>query len=378
MEKVGIGFIGCGNISEAYLKAAARFPLLDIRGVADLKPEAAQARAAQFALKARSVDELLRDPTIEIIVNLTIPSAHVEVGLMALQAGKHVHSEKPLALTTAQGRQLMEAAQKRGLRVGCAPDTFLGGSHQTCRQLIDEGAIGQPVAGTAFFMCPGHERWHPNPAFYYAQGGGPMLDMGPYYITALVNLIGPVARVSGSTSRVRSERIITSDPLKGTKISVEVATHVVGTMEFVCGAIVSIATSFDVPRHRHVPIELYGTEASMIVPDPNYFGGTIQIAQAGQDWVDRPSGHAYGDGNYRSIGVADMAHAIRTNRPHRASGELALHVLEVMEAFETSSRLGRHVTIETRPERPAMLPTAFSAGALEGTPLLNNGGTHDA
>jgi predicted dehydrogenase len=365
MDKVGIGFIGCGNISEAYLKAAAKFPLLDIRGVADLKPEAAQARAAQFGLKARSIDELLRDPTIEIVVNLTIPAAHVEVGLMALQAGKHVHSEKPLALTTSQARSLLEAAEKRGLRVGCAPDTFLGGSHQTCRKLIDEGAIGQPVAGTAFFMCPGHERWHPNPGFYYAQGGGPMLDMGPYYITALVNLIGPVARVSGSTSRVRSERVISSEPLKGTKIDVEVATHIAGTMEFVSGAIVSIATSFDVPKHRHTPIELYGTEASLIVPDPNYFGGSIQIALPGQDWVDRPSGHAYGDGNYRSIGVADMAHAIRTHRPHRASGELALHVLEVMEAFETSSRLGRHVSIETRPERPQMLPTAFSVGALD-------------
>ena len=364
MDKVGIGFIGCGNISEAYLKAATKFPILDIRGVADMKPEAAQARASQFGLKAVSVDSLLRDPAIEIIVNLTIPAAHVEVGLMAIAAGKHVHSEKPLGLTTSHARTLLEAADKRGLRVGCAPDTFLGGAHQTCRKLVDEGAIGRPVAGTATFMCPGHERWHPNPAFYYAAGGGPMLDMGPYYITALVNLIGPVARVSGSTSRVRSERLITSEPLKGTKIDVEVATHVAGTMEFASGAIVSIATSFDVPKHRHVPIELYGTEASMIVPDPNHFGGTIQLAQAGQDWADQPIGQAYGDGNYRSIGVADMAHAIRADRPHRASGELALHVLEVMEAFETSSRLGRHVSIATRPERPQIVPTVFSAGAL--------------
>ena len=364
MDKVGIGFVGCGNISEAYLKAATKFPILDIRGVADMKPEAAQARASQFGLKAVSVDSLLRDPAIEIIVNLTIPAAHVEVGLMAIAAGKHVHSEKPLGLTTSHARTLLEAADKRGLRVGCAPDTFLGGAHQTCRKLVDEGAIGRPVAGTATFMCPGHERWHPNPAFYYAAGGGPMLDMGPYYITALVNLIGPVARVSGSTSRVRSERLITSEPLKGTKIDVEVATHVAGTMEFASGAIVSIATSFDVPKHRHVPIELYGTEASMIVPDPNHFGGTIQLAQAGQDWADQPIGQAYGDGNYRSIGVADMAHAIRADRPHRASGELALHVLEVMEAFETSSRLGRHVSIATRPERPQIVPTVFSAGAL--------------
>lgn len=365
MNKVGIGIIGCGNISEAYLKAATGFPILDIRGVADLKPEAARARAAQFGLKACSVDELMRDPEIEIIVNLTIPAAHVEVGLMALRSGKHVHSEKPLALTTVQALTLLEAADQRGLRVGCAPDTFLGGSHQTCRKLVDEGVIGRPVAGSAFFMCPGHERWHPNPAFYYAEGGGPMLDMGPYYITALVNLIGPVARVSGAATRSRSERLITSEPLNGTPIAVEVATHVAGTLEFASGAVVSIVMSFDVPRHRHSPIELYGTEASMIVPDPNRFGGTIEVAGAGQDWIERPTEHAYADGNFRSIGVADMAHAIRANRPHRASGQLALHVLEVMEAFQTSSDRGRHVTIKTRPERPRMLPTALTAGALD-------------
>jgi predicted dehydrogenase len=206
-----------------------------------------------------SVDKMLADPSIQIVVNLTTPAAHVEVGLRALAAGKHVHSEKPLGLTTAEARPLLQMAEERGLRVGCAPDTFLGGSHQTCRKLIDEGAIGNTLAGSAFFMCPGHERWHPNPAFYYAKGGGPMLDMGPYYITALVNLIGPVARVAGITSRTRSEREITSEPLKGTMIPVEVATHVAGTLEFVSGAVVSIAMSFDVPRHRHRPIELYGT-----------------------------------------------------------------------------------------------------------------------
>ena len=268
MERLGIGIIGCGNISEAYLKAASYFPILDIKGIADIRHEAAEARAAQFGLRAMSVDELLADPSIEIIVNLTIPAAHVEVGLKALAAGKHVHSEKPLGLTTAEARPLLQMAKERGLRVGCAPDTFLGGSHQTCRKLIDEGAIGRPLAGSAFFMCPGHERWHPNPAFYYAKGGGPMLDMGPYYITALVNLIGPVARVAGITSRARSEREITSEPLKGTMIPVEVATHVAGTLEFVSGAVVSIAMSFDVPRHRHRPIELYGTDGSLSVPDP--------------------------------------------------------------------------------------------------------------
>jgi predicted dehydrogenase len=365
VDRVGIGIVGCGNISEAYLKAASSFPILDIRGVADIRREAAEARARQFGLQARSVDELLQDPSVEIIVNLTIPVAHVEVGLKALEAGKHVHSEKPLGTSAAEARTLLDEAGKRGLRIGCAPDTFLGGSHQTCRKLVDEGVIGRPVAGSAFFMCPGHERWHPSPAFYYAEGGGPMFDMGPYYITALVNLIGPVARVSGVATRARSERVITSEPLRGTSIQVKVATHVAGTLEFVSGATVSIAMSFDVPKHRHGPIELYGTEASLIVPDPNRFGGTIDIARAGQDWSELPTEHPYADGNYRIIGAADLAHAVRDGRPHRASGELALHVLEVMEAFLISSDRGVHVTIETRPERPAMLPIGLRPGSLD-------------
>ncbi len=364
MERLGIGIIGCGNISEAYLKAASYFPILDIKGIADIRPEAAEARAAQFGLRAMSVDEMLADPSIQIVVNLTIPAAHVEVGLRALAAGKHVHSEKPLGLTTAEARPLLHMAQERGLRVGCAPDTFLGGSHQTCRKLIDEGAIGRPLAGSAYFMCPGHERWHPNPAFYYAKGGGPMLDMGPYYITALVNLIGPVARVAGITSRARSEREITSEPLKGTMIPVEVATHVAGTLEFVSGAVVSIAMSFDVPRHRHRPIELYGTAGSLSVPDPNRFFGAIELATAAKDWTEQPTEHPYASGNYRIIGVADMAHAIQSGRSHRASGELAFHALEVMEAFQVSSDRGSHVTIESRPERPAMLPTTLQFGSL--------------
>jgi predicted dehydrogenase len=365
MERLGIGIIGCGNISEAYLKAASYFPILDIRGIADIRREAAEARASQFGLRAMSVDEMLADPSIQIVVNLTIPAAHVEVGLRALAAGKHVHSEKPLGLTTAEARPLLHMAKQRGLRVGCAPDTFLGGSHQTCRKLIDEGVIGRPLAGSAYFMCPGHERWHPNPAFYYAKGGGPMLDMGPYYITALVNLIGPVARVAGITSRARAEREITSEPLKGTMIPVEVATHVAGTLEFVSGAVVSIAMSFDVPRHRHRPIELYGTAGSLSVPDPNRFFGAIELATPAKDWTEQPTEHPHASGNYRIIGVADMAHAIRSGRPHRASGELAFHALEVMEAFQVSSERGTHVTIESRPERPAMLPTTLQFGLLD-------------
>ncbi len=356
VDRVGIGFIGCGNISAAYLKAARGFPMLDVRGVADLNKAAAEARAAEFGLKAMSVEELLADPSVEIVVNLTIPKAHVEVGVRAVAAGKHVHSEKPLGIATAEAKQLVEAAKAKGVRLGAAPDTFFGGAQQTSRKLVDEGAIGTPLGGTAFFMCPGHERWHPNPAFYYLDGGGPMLDMGPYYVTSLVNLLGPVESVAGVATKLRDERLVTSKPLQGTKIPVEVATPVTGTMKFVSGAVVSIAMSFDVPRHKHSPIELYGSDASLLVPDPNHFGGEIMLATASEDWKPVPTEHAYADGNYRVIGVADMADAIRNRRPHRASGELAYHVLEVMEAFQRSSDSGRHVTIESRPERPAPLP----------------------
>ena len=243
MTRVGIGIIGCGNISAAYLKAAKAFPILDVKAVADLDPSAAEARGAEFGIPARSVEALLADPSIEIVVNLTVTLAHVAVGLQAIAAGKHVHSEKPLGISTAEARPLLEAGEKAGLRVGAAPDTFLGGAHQTCRKLVDDGAIGRPLAGTAFFMCPGHERWHPNPGFYYLRGGGPMLDMGPYYITALVNLLGPVSRVAGITGRARPERLITSEPLKGTTVPVEVATHAAGTLEFVSGASTSRATA---------------------------------------------------------------------------------------------------------------------------------------
>ena len=365
MDRVGIGIIGCGNISAAYLKAAQVFPVLDSRALADVNPAAAEARGKEFDIPAKGVDDLLIDRKIEIVVNLTVPKAHVEVGLAAIAAGKHVHSEKPLGVSVAEAKRLVEAAAAKGVRLGAAPDTFLGGAHQTCRKLIDEGAIGAPLAGTAVFMCPGHERWHPSPAFYYLPGGGPMLDMGPYYITALVNLLGPVKRVAGITSRARAERLVTSEPLKGTRIPVEVATHAAGTLEFASGAVISMVMSFDVARHRHQPIELYGAAGALSVPDPNHFGGDIEIATATEDWRKVPTEHAYADGNYRIIGAADMAQAIRSGRAHRASGDLAFHVLEVMEAVQRSADEGRHITIDTQPARPAMLPTKLAAGELD-------------
>ena len=365
MKRVSVGVIGCGNISAAYLKAAKTFPILDIAALSDADPDAARARSTEFGIPARPVEDVLADPAIEVILNLTVPRAHVEIGLRAIAAGKHVHSEKPLGVTVAEAKTLVEAAKASGLRVGSAPDTFLGGAHQTARQCVDEGLIGRPVGGAAFFMCPGHERWHPNPGFYYLAGGGPMLDMGPYYVTDLVNLLGPVASVVGVATRTRSERLVTSQPLAGTRIPVEVATHVVGVLTFVSGAAVSMTMSFDVPRHRHFPIELYGEAGSLIVPDPNFFGGKIEIATASEDWREVPAGHAYADGNYRILGLADMAQAIRTGRPHRASGDLAFHVLEVMEAFRRSSESGAAVEIVSRPERPAPMPTSLRTGALD-------------
>jgi predicted dehydrogenase len=365
MQPVGIGVIGCGNIAAAYLTAARKFPILNLVALSDANPAAAEACAAEFGVPARAVEALLADPAVEIVLNLTVPNAHVEVGLKAIAAGKHVHSEKPLGVATAEARRLIEAARAKGLRLGCAPDTFLGGAHQTARRAVDEGLIGRPIGGAAFFMCPGHERWHPNPGFYYLAGGGPMLDMGPYYVTDLVNLLGAVESVSGVATRTRSERTVTSEPLAGARIPVEVATHVNGILRFVSGAVVTMSMSFDVARHRHGPIELYGEAGSLIVPDPNHFGGKVEFATAGEDWREVPTRGAYADGNYRILGLADMAQAIRAGRPHRASGELAFHVLEVMEAFQTSSDTGQAVAISTRPERPAPLPPTLSVGELD-------------
>ncbi|RYE46686.1 MAG: Gfo/Idh/MocA family oxidoreductase [Hyphomicrobiales bacterium] len=361
-RRVGVGIIGCGNISSQYLKAMRDFPVLEVIAIADMKPEVADKKAAEFGLTAVSVEALLADPRVEIIVNLTIPRAHVEVGLRAIAAGKHVYGEKPLGITYAEGKTLAAAASKAGLRVGSAPDTFLGGAHQEARALLDSGAVGDIVGGTAFFACPGHERWHPDPAFYYDVGGGPVLDMGPYYITDLINLLGPVKSVQAMSATPQKERPIYSEPKKGQLMPVKVSTHVAGLLQFHSGAIIQVTLSFDVPGHAHLPFELYGTKQSVLVPDPNMFGGEVKTRAAGEtDWTVVPYALPYADANYRSLGVADMAHAILEGRPHRASGDLALHVLEVMEAFETASRERRAVEITTPVERPAPLKESVIA-----------------
>ena len=309
--------------------------------------------------------ELLADPEIEIVINLTIPKAHAEVALAALQAGKSVHNEKPLAIERAQAHQLLALAREEGLRVGCAPDTFLGGGIQTCRKLIDDGWIGEPIAATAFMTCHGHESWHPDPEFYYKVGGGPMFDMGPYYLTALVNLIGPVRRVTGSARITFPERLVTSQPKHGTRIEVDVPTHVAGVLDFANGAVGTIITSFDI-WSAHLPrIEIYGTEGSLSVPDPNGFGGPVLVKRAGaSEWSDVPLTHGYAV-NSRGIGVADMAYALRSGRPHRANGELAYHVLDIMHAFHDASREGKHIELASTCDRPAPLPMGLLPGTLD-------------
>ena len=367
MEKTKVGIIGCGNISGIYLKNCQQtFEILEIAACADLIPERAQAQAEAYGVaRACSVAELLADPKIEIVINLTTPQSHFSVAMQAVQAGKSVHNEKPLALTRDEGQRLLKAAAGRGVRVGGAPDTFLGGGHQTCRKLIDDGWIGEPIGMTAFMLCHGHESWHPSPAFYYQIGGGPMFDMGPYYLTALVNMMGPIHRVSGEAAVTFPQRTITSKPLYGTVVDVETPTHIASTLQFESGAVGTIITSFDVWSSQLPPIEIYGTEGSLAVPDPNGFGGPVRVRRAGDaEWREVPLSHGYAE-NSRGVGVADMAYALRSGRPHRASGSLAYHVLDVMHATLDSPREGRHIEVESTCERPAALPMGLRHGLLD-------------
>lgn len=354
-----IGLIGCGNISRAYFEGARHAANLEIKACADLRVEAARESAETYGVSAVSVAQLLADPEIELVVNLTLPRSHVPVGLQILDAGKNVYSEKPLALSLDEGQKLVDAAQAQGLRVGSAPDTFLFKGSQTARKLVDDGWIGRPVSGTAFMNCHGHESWHPNPGFYYEPGGGPLLDMGPYYITALVNLLGPVRSVMARCGRAYEERRATSAEANGTRLPVAVDTHCAGILEFESGAIVSMITSFDVWRGNLPKLTLHGTEGSLDVGDPNHFNTPPKLFRP-EDTVEREIPFTHAD-NQRMIGVVDMVDAIRQERPHRASGELALYVLEVMLAFDASSKSGNAVPITRQIGRPEALRTGLPA-----------------
>lgn len=367
MNKVKVGIVGCGNISGIYLKNLSQtFDVTEIAAVADMIPERAQAKAEEYNIpKACTVEELLADEEIKIVVNLTIPKAHAEVCLAALNAGKSVYVEKPLAITREDGQKILAKAKEKGLLVGCAPDTFLGGGLQTCRKLIDDGWIGTPVAATAFMMCHGHESWHPDPEFYYKVGGGPMFDMGPYYLTALVSLMGPVSRVTGSARITFPERTITSAPKYGTIIDVDVPTHIAGVMDFHTGAIGTIITSFDVWAAQLPRIEIYGSQGTLSVPDPNTFGGPVLVRRQGcNEWKEIPFTHGYTE-NSRGIAVADMAYSLLSGRKNRANGELAYHVLDIMHGFHDSSKEGRHYELGSNCERPAALPLGLSPRELD-------------
>jgi len=364
-RKVNVGVIGCGKISDAYFKGLRRYDLLEIVACSDLDLARARAKAAEHGIpRACSTAELLADPSIEIAVNLTIPQVHVAVNESALRAGKHVYVEKPFALDSSEGARVLALAASRNLRVACAPDTFLGGGIQTCRKLIDDGVIGRPVAALAFFMGHGHESWHPAPEFYYQKGGGPMFDMGPYYLTALVNFFGPVARVCGSSAITFPERTITTPERHGQKIHVETPTHLTGAIDFAAGGTATIAMSFDVWNYPLPPIVIFGTESTLEVPDPNTFNGTVRVrSKDGKSYESIALTHS--DDRSRGTGVADLAYAIRGGRPHRATGQLANHVVEVMEAFEKSSVTGRHIAIASTCERPAILPIGLGPNVLD-------------
>ena len=366
-----VGIIGCGNISAAYMGLALLFRGFKLYACADMVPESASARASEFSLKALSVEDLLADDEIDIVVNLTVPNAHFAISRQILEAGRHLYSEKPFALSLAEGRELGRIANERGLRIGSAPDTFLGGAHQLVRNLLDGDAVGGIKSGTCFVQSPGMEMWHPNPDFFFKPGGGPILDLGPYYISNLVQLLGPVKRVAAMSTSAAEYRTITSKPRYGERIKVETPTTVHAIIEFRSGAQVVYCASWDVWKHGHSSMELYGSDGTLYVPDPNFFGGEVRISErsaftnVAQSW-DHPFSRAkHGtNANYRGAGLADMAAAILDGRPHRCSHAFALHAVDVMTSILASGETGQFVDIVTECERPAPL------GPLEAEALL--------
>jgi predicted dehydrogenase len=375
--KTKIGIIGCGNISSVYVQNAYRLPTLELVALADLDPARPSGKIEEIKEKWRewglllepvlpracSVSELLADPAIELVVNLTVPKAHAGVAIQCLAAGKHAYHEKPFGLTREEGKRVLEAAERNGRVVGCAPDTFLGAGIQTARKIIDDGVIGEPVACSAFMTCPGHEWWHPDPEFYYEKGGGPMFDMGPYYLTALVNLIGPVARVSGFARKSYATRTISSEKKRGKVIEVETPTHFATSLEFRNGALGTMIMSFDVFGANLPRIEVYGSKGSVSVPDPNRFEGEVRVKIGRGEWEMVPLTHG-NRGNWRGIGVAEMGAAVGRGRVPRASGAVGYHVLDVMEGAVEAAELGRAVEIRSTVERPAAMPPGLDDGVI--------------
>lgn len=385
-----IGVIGCGMVSHAYLGTIVRAPNLRLKALASRTMVSAQRQAALYGGAATSVDALLADPDITIVVNLAPPATHHAIGRRVLEAGKHLYSEKPLAIRLDDANDLLALAEGRGLAIGCAPDTFLGEGHQTTRRLVDAGAIGTVTGGAIAFGTAGMESWHPNPAFFYAVGGGPLLDVGPYYVTQLVNLLGPVAEVVALGTRPHETRAITAPGRTGEKIAVAVSTTVNGAILFESGANIALSLSWDVVAHDRPPIEIYGTKGSLQAPDPNQFGGVTRLSDGGGGWrsvgnatpprrlepamlavaiqslgrgVDPRTGGPVGPdtalcyGDLRGLGLLELASAVRDGRPPRASGKLATHVLEVLLALQASAEGAGRIAIRSTVDRPAaMIP----------------------
>lgn len=353
MSTLKIGIIGCGYISSVYMENMPAFNHLSLVACADLDLDRARSQAEQYGIpKACTVQELLSDPEIDLVINLTLPKVHAEVSLQILQAGKHVYVEKPLAISLQEAKKVLDKAQEKGLLVGSAPDTFLGAGIQTALQLIENGDIGVPIGASAFVIGRGHEHWHPNPAFYYEEGGGPLFDMGPYYLTALIALLGPINRIAGSARISYPERTILSEPNAGQKIEVSIETHIAGTIDFASGAFGGSTLP---------PIEIYGSKGTLLVPDPNTFGGPVRLRKKDQaDFIDIPLVSSFQD-NARGIGVADMAHALLNGKVHRANGQLAYHVLEAMHGFLISSRNSAYYRMESICSKPDAFLNSESA-----------------
>jgi len=354
MQKIGIA--GIGNISKIYLDNLTGMFGKRVRliAAADIIFERAEKAATDYHLKAfNSVDEMLKKADVDMVLNITPPKVHYEVALAAVKMGKHVYNEKPLCTKREEAAEVLKTAAEKGVRVGGAPDTFLGAGIQTCRKLIDDGWIGKPVAANAVMLSHGPEHWHPSPEFFYKDGGGPMFDMGPYYITALINLLGPVARVCGSARISIPERTITSQQKYGEVIKVEVPTHIAGVLDFASGAVGTLITSFDVYSHSLPCIEIYGTEGTLKVPDPNTFGGPVFVRRFREpEWSQIPLLKNYPE-NSRGLGITEMAEAIDEGRPHRASSELTSHVLDIMHGIHDASSSGKYYKLKSKCKQPA-------------------------
>ena len=362
-----VGIIGCGNISETYFECQNLFNNFSVVACADINIEAAKKSAEKYNVNAFSVDDILSNEDVDLIINLTIPAAHKEIIIKSLNAGKHCFSEKPLAMSFSEGLEISELAISKNLYVGCAPDTFLGAAGQKARSLIEDNAIGNVVLGTFNLMSHGMEHWHPNPDFFFKPGAGPVFDVGVYYITQLVNLIGPIKSISSLSGTATPERIITSEPRNGEKIKVETPTTLMGTLEFHNNAKIQFFCSWDVWKHKHSTIELYGLEGSMIVPDPNFFSGDILISHKEEDWQiinndkmllgipNKTDNNGSKIANYRGIGLSDMIDAIHNQRQSRCSLDLAVHVLEAMEGIIKSSDDRANYHMQTKPNQPDFL-----------------------